>query len=175
MNEEKKSNEIEIENNNENNENKENENNNENKENENNNENNNKNNNNNENNENNNNKNNNNENKNNNNENNNNNNNNIENSSKFYSTSNLPFTEIRFNIQFLIEKLYKHKTKKFQKFLIIGPPNNLRWLMYHTIAKTNYEIIEKNLNLNFTQIYKFLLNKYKKNKKIKNYKIKNKK
>jgi hypothetical protein len=77
---------------------------------------------------------------------------------KIFSNTNLPFIELRTNIQTIIEKLCKRKIKKLQKLLIIGPPNNLRWLIYHSIAKINYEIIEEHVNLNFEQIYRYLLN-----------------
>ncbi len=76
---------------------------------------------------------------------------------KIFSTTNLPFTDLRSNIQTLIEKLCKHNIKKLQKILIFGPPNNLRWLIYHSIAKINYEIIEKHVNVSSEQIYLFLI------------------
>jgi hypothetical protein len=67
-------------------------------------------------------------------------------------------TEIREDLNILFDKLCKLKMKKVNKILLIGPPNNIRWLMWFSIAKNKYIEIESKLGVNNSQIYSFLIN-----------------
>ena len=61
----------------------------------------------------------------------------------------------------LLEDLYATKVKKYQKILVKGPPNNIRWMFWYTIAKIHYtnkenkETIEEDND----KIYRALLKK----------------
>ncbi len=67
-------------------------------------------------------------------------------------------SEIREDLNILFDKLCKLKMKKVNKILLIGPPNNIRWLMWFSIAKNKYIEIESKLGINNSQIYSFLIN-----------------
>ena len=67
-------------------------------------------------------------------------------------------TEIREDLNILFDKLCKLKMKKVNKILLIGPPNNIRWLMWFSIAKNKYIEIESKLGISNSQIYSFLIN-----------------
>lgn len=82
---------------------------------------------------------------------------------QFTSNSNNPNTisdyELKMNVVNLFEKLCRDKPKKMQKLLFIGPPNNLRWLMWISIARAKYLEIQSKIGINNDQIFNYLINK----------------
>lgn len=82
---------------------------------------------------------------------------------QFTSNSNNPNTisdyELKMNVISLFEKLCRYKPKKMQKLLFIGPPNNLRWLMWISIARAKYLEIQSKIGINNEQIFNYLINK----------------
>ena len=74
------------------------------------------------------------------------------------TNSDINFYDFKLNINGLFDKLNILKHKKFQKILIRGPPNNLRWLLWICIAR-NKEVDSK-FEINNSIIYNELLNFY---------------
>ncbi len=74
------------------------------------------------------------------------------------SNSDDNFNDLRLNINGLFDKLNMIKFKKLQKILIRGPPNNLRWLLWISIARNKYLEIDSKFENGNSQIYNELLN-----------------
>ena len=66
--------------------------------------------------------------------------------------------ELKLIVLNFFEKLCRNNPKKMKKLLFQGPPNNLRWLMWISIAKTRYLEIESNIGINNGQIFEYLIN-----------------
>ena len=66
--------------------------------------------------------------------------------------------ELKIIVQNFFEKLCKNNPKKMKKLLFQGPPNNLRWLMWLSVAKTRYLEIESSIGINNGQIFEYLIN-----------------
>lgn len=66
----------------------------------------------------------------------------------------------------LLEDLYTSKLKKYNKILIRGPPNNIRWMFWLTIAKIHYMNKDKedSVESDNEKIYNALLRKKIKNR-----------
>ena len=73
------------------------------------------------------------------------------------ANSNVSLNELKSNIQNLFDKLCKYKLNKFNKILLEGPPNNLRWIMWNAIANTKYFDIQTKIGVTCKQIYDDLL------------------
>ena len=76
------------------------------------------------------------------------------------SNSDVNFYDFKLNINGLFDKLNIFKHKKFQKILIKGPPNNLRWLLWICIARNKYLEVDSKFEINNSIIYNELLNLY---------------
>ena len=74
------------------------------------------------------------------------------------SNSDENFNELRLSINVLLDKLNMIKCKKLQKILIRGPPNNLRWLLWISVARNKYFSIDSKFENGNSQIYNELLN-----------------
>ena len=66
--------------------------------------------------------------------------------------------DLRINLSILFDKLCYHKMKKINKLLLLGPPNNLRWLIWFSKAKSKYFEIESKIGINNSQIYNNIIN-----------------
>ena len=66
--------------------------------------------------------------------------------------------DLRLILGNFIDRLCINKSKKIQKILLIGPPNNIRWLMWFSIAKNKFFDIESQIGINNSQIYNNLIN-----------------
>ena len=73
------------------------------------------------------------------------------------ANSNVSLNELKSNVQNLFDKLCKYKLNKFNKILLEGPPNNLRWIMWNAIANTKYFDIQTKIGVTCKQIYDDLL------------------
>ena len=73
------------------------------------------------------------------------------------ANSNVSLNELKSNIQNLFDKLCKYKLNKFNKILLEGPPNNLRWIMWNAIANTKYFDIQTKIGVTCKQLYDDLL------------------
>ena len=73
------------------------------------------------------------------------------------ANSNVSLTELKSNVQTLFDKLCKYKLNKFNKILLEGPPNNLRWIMWNAIANTKYFDVQTKIGVTCKQIYDDLL------------------
>ena len=76
------------------------------------------------------------------------------------SNSDINLYDFKLNINGLFDKLNILKHKKFQKILIRGPPNNLRWLLWICIARNKYLEVDSKFEINNSIIYNELLNLY---------------
>ena len=56
----------------------------------------------------------------------------------------------------LFEKIYLYDPKKIQKILLIYPINNMRWILWLSIAKVKYKEINKKMNVSNKEIYDYL-------------------
>ena len=72
---------------------------------------------------------------------------------------NLHNEELVAKLTSLLEDLYKTFPKKFKKILDIGPPNNLRWILWSTMAKINYEKVDNKIDFENERLYYLLLNR----------------
>lgn len=72
---------------------------------------------------------------------------------------NLHNEELIAKLSSLLEDLYKNFPKKFKKILHIGPPNNLRWILWLTVAKISYEKVDNKIDTENERIYDLLLNR----------------
>ncbi len=66
--------------------------------------------------------------------------------------------DLRLILSNFIDRLCTNKIKKIQKILLIGPPNNIRWLIWLSIAKNKFFEIESLTGVNNSQIYNNLIN-----------------
>ena len=66
--------------------------------------------------------------------------------------------DLRINLSILFDKLCYHKMKKINKLLLLGSPNNLRWLIWFSKAKNKYFEIESKIGINNSQIYNNIIN-----------------
>ena len=73
------------------------------------------------------------------------------------TNSDINFYDFKLNINGLFDKLNILKHKKFQKILIRGPPNNLRWLLWICIARNKYNEVDSKFGINNSIIYNELL------------------
>ena len=73
-------------------------------------------------------------------------------------TRQLSDEELKLTVLHLFERLNETKPKKMKKLIFQGPPNNLRWLMWISVAKTKYMDIENKIGVNNEQIFKYLIN-----------------
>ena len=73
-------------------------------------------------------------------------------------TRQLSDEELKLTVIHLFERLNEIKPKKMKKLIFQGPPNNLRWLMWISVAKTKYMDIENQIGINNEQIFKYLIN-----------------
>ena len=85
------------------------------------------------------------------------------------ANSNVSLNELKSNIQNLFDKLCKYKLNKFNKILLEGPPNNLRWIMWNAIANTKYFDIQTKIGVTCKQIYDDLLSSEFNDKNIEKY------
>ena len=67
-------------------------------------------------------------------------------------------SDLKLSLVGLLERLAMNRPKKIQKLLFIGPPNNLRWLMWISIAKSKYLEIQSQIGISNQQIYSYLIN-----------------
>ena len=75
------------------------------------------------------------------------------------NNNNISDYDLKMNVIGLFERLCRCKPKKMQKLLFIGPPNNLRWLMWISIARSKYLEIQSKIGINNEQIFSYLINK----------------
>ena len=67
-------------------------------------------------------------------------------------------SDLKLSLVGLLERLAINRPKKIQKLLFIGPPNNLRWLIWISIAKSKYFEIQSQIGISNQQIYSYLIN-----------------
>ena len=60
---------------------------------------------------------------------------------------------------YLMEKICLYDIKKIQKILLIYPINNLRWIIWLSVARSKYNQTQSKLNISNTDIYNELVNK----------------
>lgn len=72
---------------------------------------------------------------------------------------NLHNEELIAKLSSLLEDLYKTFPKKLTKILYIGPPNNLRWIIWLAMAKVNYEKVDNIIYTENERLYELLLNR----------------
>ena len=84
-------------------------------------------------------------------------NNNLKNSENS-SVKIMTYNDLKLILSNFIDRLCRSKMKKIKKILLIGPPNNMRWLIWISIAKNNFLNIESKIGINNSQIYHNLIN-----------------
>ena len=86
------------------------------------------------------------------------NNNNLKNNSENSNIKNITNNDLRYNLSHSFKKLCRYKKQKINKILIIGPPNNIRWLIWYSMAKNKYFEIEKKIGIKNSNIFNYLIN-----------------
>ncbi len=86
------------------------------------------------------------------------NNNNLKNNSENSNIKNITNNDLRYNLSHSFKKLCRYKKQKINKILIIGPPNNIRWLIWYSMAKNKYFEIENKIGIKNSNIFNYLIN-----------------
>ena len=84
--------------------------------------------------------------------------NNLKNNSENTNIKNISNDDLRVSLINSFKILCKYKKRKINKILLIGPPNNIRWLMWYSYSKNKYFQIENKIDINNSQIYNYLIN-----------------
>ena len=87
-----------------------------------------------------------------------NNHNNLKNSSENTNIKNISNNELRYSLIHSFKKLCRYKKQKVNKILLIGPPNNIRWVIWYSMAKNKYFEIENKIGIKNSNIFNYLIN-----------------